>query len=169
MGHTIIHLSFLTILPFFIVFALARSTESFENDSFIHDPELLLNALGYGQIIINRAMKVVHLAALQAMKVMMGGYVCIEALCTTENFNHIQNPDFRKGQQRAVDRVKGNMRVFFSHDLIHGISGGMGVQAEKMLINCHPLRGYFQAIPLTDPHKFMESILIGFFFHIYPK
>jgi len=37
----------------------------------------------------------------------MGGYVCIETFCTTENFDHIQNPDFREGQQRAIDRVKG--------------------------------------------------------------
>jgi len=64
-------------------------------------------------------MKVVHLAALQAMKVMMGGYVCIEALCTTENFNHIQNPDFSRGQQRAVDRVKGNMRVADHIQVVH--------------------------------------------------
>jgi len=61
------------------------------------------------------------------------------------------------------------MRVFFFHDLIHGIGGGMGVQAEKMFINLHPLRGYFQPMPLTDLHKFIESILIDFFFHIYPK
>ena len=80
-------------------------------------------------------MKVIHLAASHAMKVMMGGYVCIETFCTTENFDHIQNPDFRKGQQCAIDRVKGNMRVFFFHDLLHGIGGGMGVQAEKVFIN----------------------------------
>ncbi|MFO7686578.1 MAG: hypothetical protein R6V60_10815 [Desulfobacterales bacterium] len=148
---------------------MTLSTESFENDPFTHDLELLLNAFGYSQIIIGLTVKVVHIAAFQTMKVMMRGQICIKTLCATENFDHIQDPDFRKSQQRAVDRVKGDMRIFFSQDLIDSIGRWMGVHAQKILINRDPLRGNFKPMPLADLYKFMELIHIGFFLHIYPK
>ena len=80
------------------------------------------------QIIIGPAVKVENFAALGAMQMMVVAYVRVETLGAAENFDNINDTFFGKGQKGSVYGIKRDVRIFFFHNLINRIGGGMGVR-----------------------------------------
>ena len=108
-------------------------------------------------------MKIYDGTTFSAVKMMMYFCVRVETPWIAMTFNHADEADFGKRQQRPIDGIDGYVGKFISNRMMHRVGGRMVFRFDEFPINSKSLRRYLKIVRfayLFKPLKLFGCIVI---------
>lgn len=119
-----------------------------------------------GERVVFFACKINDFAAFYTMQVMVVLPVRVKTPLGAGAFDDIHQTDIVKRKQSAIDRIKGDIGVFFMKRSVDIIHSRMVFRAGQFFVNQNSLRSNFQIVRFALLSEKVQIVVI-IFFHVY--